>query len=299
LRVLGGYGNEAGNMKKLLALLVMAGLFSGAAVAGEKHWEKAKILSHTLQRMVGPHGGRPETLDVLIIDLGDQTYTLGRVSGWSGNHTKMADLPTQYVQVYRPWGAVPLARATRDPNLLAPMVLGLPGLLFATRTYFIKVLDNRGKHVAYEVMGTGEPEKPKGEAPLPPGVTAKASEPPTVPADSALGSSASSVNALSGETQTVNSQSQNVAALLGLEVTTWEQGGTEIVKIAPDSEADRAGLHVGNVINSVDGKQVRSATDLAAALVNRPPGSKIRVGYMFRSNLGWMPGAEKVLTLPN
>lgn len=101
----------------------------------------------------------------------------------------------------------------------------------------------------------------------------------------------------SNRTPSVFGKSQNVAALLGLEFTTSEQGGAEIVKIDPDSAADRAGLHVGNVINSVDGKRVRSATDLAAALSNRILGSKVRLSYMFHTNLGWMPGTEKVLTL--
>jgi S1-C subfamily serine protease len=72
------------------------------------------------------------------------------------------------------------------------------------------------------------------------------------------------------------------------------------VKIDPDSAAALAGLHVGYVINFVDGKRAKSVRDFAAALVNRPPESKIRIGYMFHSNLfGWVPGAEKVLTLPD
>jgi hypothetical protein len=287
-------------MKTLLTLLAVAGLLGGVAVAEEKHWEKARIVSHGLQRMVGPHGGAPVTLDVLIIDLGDQTYTLGRVSGWSGNHTKMADLPTQYVQAYRPWGPVPLARATKDSNFAPAVLLGAPGLLLAAPyPYSIRVLDNRGKHVLYEVMAIGEPQKLKGEAPLPPGATAKTPETQTPPSDSVLGSSGSSVNALSGENQTGHPQSQNVAALLGLEVTTSEQGGVDIVKIDPNSAADLAGLRVGDVINSVDGKPIRGVKDFAAALANRPPESKIRIGYMFsmfQNNTGWVQGAEKALT---
>lgn len=137
----------------------------------------------------------------------------------------------------------------------------------------------------------------RAEGAPPPSATAKApDEMRGVPTDPAMGSSGSS-NALDPGPRTVSPQSQNGAVLLGLTVATWGQGGAEIVKIAPDSAADRAGLHIGEVIRSVDGKPVRSVTDFAAALVNRAPGSKISLTYLFRSNLGWMPGTEKVLTL--
>jgi membrane-associated protease RseP (regulator of RpoE activity) len=134
------------------------------------------------------------------------------------------------------------------------------------------------------------------EAAPPVSVTAKVPEASSVRADSAFGFSVSS-SALNSGSQTVSPQSQNGAILLGLAVTAWEQGGVQIVKIAPDSAADLAGLHVGDVVKSVDGKRVRSAADLAAVLANRHPGSQVRLNYMFHTNLGWMPGAEKVLTL--
>jgi C-terminal processing protease CtpA/Prc len=35
--------------------------------------------------------------------------------------------------------------------------------------------------------------------------------------------------------------------MFGFRVKNWEQGGAEIVKITPDSPADVAGLHVGDV----------------------------------------------------
>jgi hypothetical protein len=137
----------------------------------------------------------------------------------------------------------------------------------------------------------------RAEAALPPSVTGNAPKVPGVSAESTPGFSASSGNALNSGIRTVSPQSQNGAVLLGLVVTTWEQYGAEIMKITPDSAADLVGLHVGDVIVSVEGKRVRSASDFAAALVNRAPGSKIRLGYMFPNNLGWMPGAERVLTL--
>jgi hypothetical protein len=48
--------------------------------------------------------------------------------------------------------------------------------------------------------------------------------------------------------------------LLGVAVRTFEQGGAEIVEIAPDGAADLAGL---DVIDSADGKRVRSTSALA------------------------------------
>lgn len=90
------------------------------------------------------------------------------------------------------------------------------------------------------------------------------------------------------------------AALLGVEVTNWTDGGqagVKIKEILPDSPAETAGLHVGDVIVSINGTRVRSAVDFEAASANKLPGEKITVVTMFHTNLGWMPGAEKVLIL--
>jgi hypothetical protein len=128
-------------------------------------------------------------------------------------------------------------------------------------------------------------------------VPAKAPEPPGVFTNSAQATSATPVN-VSGGTATVSSPSQNGAALLGLAVTDWDQGGAKIVEVAPDSAAYVAGLHVGDVIDSVDGKRIRSVPDFTAALGNRAPDSKVRLGYrVHTSALGWIQGIDKVLTL--
>ena len=84
---------------------------------------------------------------------------------------------------------------------------------------------------------------------------------------------------------------------LGIVVATRVNLGAEIVGIARESRADQAGLRVGYVIHSVDGKEIRSAPELSAALADRAAGSRIRLRYMFQSYLGWMPAEEKVLTL--
>ena len=60
--------------------------------------------------------------------------------------------------------------------------------------------------------------------------------------------------------------------------------------MSPGSVAASAFLRVGDVINAVDDKPVKSARELLAELSNRAPGSQIRLGYLFRSSaLGYFP----------
>ena len=94
----------------------------------------------------------------------------------------------------------------------------------------------------------------------------------------------------------VSIQSQDVARTLGLAVRNSDQGGAEIVRITPDSSASTAGLHVGDVIISVDGKRVTTAAEFTAALNSHPARLNVRLKYLFHTNLGWMPGTEKLLT---
>jgi len=70
---------------------------------------------------------------------------------------------------------------------------------------------------------------------------------------------------------------------LGVVAETRLNVGAEITGVVRDGVAEKAGLHVGDVINAVDRRPVRTATELAAKLWNRAPGSSVRLGYVFRS----------------
>ena len=67
---------------------------------------------------------------------------------------------------------------------------------------------------------------------------------------------------------------------LGVKVTLGRSGGAEITDEPPDGVAALAGLHRGDVINTVDGKPVRNPMELATELANRQAGDKVRLGYM-------------------
>lgn len=69
---------------------------------------------------------------------------------------------------------------------------------------------------------------------------------------------------------------------LGVVVAPRDNSGAEIREVASGSIAEMAGLASGDVINSVDGAKIRTPMELQAALTDRTPGTKIRVGYMVR-----------------
>ncbi len=83
---------------------------------------------------------------------------------------------------------------------------------------------------------------------------------------------------------------------LGLTTATRANMGAQITEVTSGGVAERAYLHVGDVINAVDGRPVKTTMDLAAALSNRPPGSKIRIGYMLSTGLGYF--TKEVIVIP-
>lgn len=90
------------------------------------------------------------------------------------------------------------------------------------------------------------------------------------------------------------------AGVLGISGTNWMEGGVsgvEIVDVAPDSAADSAGLRVGNVIVEVNGAHIHSTADLSHVLLQEGPGTRVNIGYLVKTNLGWMPkNGSTVLT---
>ena len=77
------------------------------------------------------------------------------------------------------------------------------------------------------------------------------------------------------------SAGMNVYAL-GVVVTLGRNQGAEITSEAPNGVAALAGLHPGDVIDSVDGKPVKTPIELAAELSGKPAGTKIRLGFLIR-----------------
>jgi hypothetical protein len=83
-------------------------------------------------------------------------------------------------------------------------------------------------------------------------------------------------------------------ASLGVTVISGSNRGAEVVQVLPNSAAALAGLHPNDVINSVDGKPVRTAMELAAELSGKGQGQRIRLGYLVRGQ--WQ--TETVILLP-
>jgi PDZ domain-containing protein len=83
---------------------------------------------------------------------------------------------------------------------------------------------------------------------------------------------------------------------LGLFARTRADRGAEITEVGRQGLAELSGLHAGDVINSVDGKEVRTSMELAVLVSDRAPGSRIRIGYTFHSSVAEFQ-AEKAIIL--
>ncbi|MDQ6853910.1 MAG: trypsin-like peptidase domain-containing protein [Actinomycetota bacterium] len=62
-----------------------------------------------------------------------------------------------------------------------------------------------------------------------------------------------------------------------------QKTGVVVVDVTPNSPADSAGIKAGDIITSVDGKNLRTAEDLVALVRDHQPGDKVQVVY-FRDN---------------
>ena len=71
-------------------------------------------------------------------------------------------------------------------------------------------------------------------------------------------------------------------AVLGLAVASKGSDGVEVLDVYRGSVADLAGIRPGDLIDGIDGKMIRNATQLAAELSDRAAGEKVRVAFMIR-----------------
>lgn len=68
---------------------------------------------------------------------------------------------------------------------------------------------------------------------------------------------------------------------LGVSVVAVSEGA-QITDVAPNSAAESAGLSLGDIINSVNGGQIKTPAELANALAGTTAGTKVRLGFMIR-----------------
>jgi S1-C subfamily serine protease len=80
---------------------------------------------------------------------------------------------------------------------------------------------------------------------------------------------------------------------LGITTAIGNNPGAEITDETPNGIASLAGIHVGDVINAVDGKPVKTPAELAAELASHAAGDKIKIGFLIRGQ--WQ--SETVLLL--
>ncbi|MCU1269939.1 MAG: hypothetical protein JWN74_1233 [Acidobacteriaceae bacterium] len=78
----------------------------------------------------------------------------------------------------------------------------------------------------------------------------------------------------------------------------WEQAGVagiEILEISQSGPAGVAGLRSGDVITTVNGKNVHTTQELANLATQLETGSTVKIVYMFKTQLGWMPKTADVV----
>jgi membrane-associated protease RseP (regulator of RpoE activity) len=128
-------------------------------------------------------------------------------------------------------------------------------------------------------------ESPSGAGPIrsrpldlgpPPAAT---TEDPLAPAPAADASPSAATPAAAGGASlgiTVVPLTEEARAAYGLSI----RRGALITQIRPGSPADRAGLPLGAVIATVDGRLINTADDLVAFIRTARPGQEVELGYM-------------------
>ncbi len=97
---------------------------------------------------------------------------------------------------------------------------------------------------------------------------------------------------------TKESSWESTCARLGVKTESTNGAGAKISEITVASAADHAGLHVGDIIKTVDGRAVEGPAELEAELQNRAPGTNVQVGYMFRSTALGFFSKEVIFVVP-
>ena len=58
------------------------------------------------------------------------------------------------------------------------------------------------------------------------------------------------------------------------------KNGVIIQEITPGGPAEKAGLKAGDIVSSIDGRQIKDGDDLVNEIASRRPGSSVRLGYL-------------------
>jgi hypothetical protein len=91
---------------------------------------------------------------------------------------------------------------------------------------------------------------------------------------------ATSPRSSSTQTRRPISGGQIVISSLGITAAIGNNPGAEITDEVSNGAAALANMHLGDVIVSVDGKTIKSPSELAAELASRAPGNHLRIGFL-------------------
>jgi len=86
--------------------------------------------------------------------------------------------------------------------------------------------------------------------------------------------------------------SQTVTTALAFQLDLPVEQGALIVGTAPGGPADRAGIEDGDIIVSIDGRDVRTSEEVGAAIIEHEPGDRVEVGVVHPN------GDEETFTVP-
>jgi S1-C subfamily serine protease len=79
---------------------------------------------------------------------------------------------------------------------------------------------------------------------------------------------------------------------LGITAANWDQGGIRgvlFVDVFNNGSAHLAGSHKGDIITQVNGRDITSAQFLVRVLASMEPGTTVKIGYLVKTDLVWMP----------